>query len=79
MSDKTTTDSEEEIPAIDKTKTSKPSMLVPILVVLILIIGAVFVGLSMTKESENFAKDVKTKQYQAVFLTNGQVYFGKID
>jgi hypothetical protein len=50
------------------------------LVVLVLVI---VVGIIATQRyfdaKDGFAKDIKKSEYQAVFLTNGQVYFGKID
>lgn len=46
-------------------------------VVIIVIIAALVAGFLFMKKGSQFA-DVKKNQYQAVFLTNGQVYFGKI-
>lgn len=54
---------------------------VTLVVVLLLIVLALSFG-AMAKnkmvKKENFSTDIKKNQYQAVFLTNGQVYFGKI-
>ena len=44
-------------------------------VALLLVAVALYAGLSSPGAE---SKQINTKQYQAVFLTNGQVYFGKI-
>lgn len=45
----------------------------------VVLIVAVIVGITMfVKPAQTGQAAVKTNQYQAVFLTNGQVYFGKI-
>lgn len=51
-----------------------------IIVLLLLLLGGGF-GVFMryqTNQKHNYASDVKKNQFQAIFLTNGQVYFGKI-
>src|SRR6201985_2895939 len=55
------------------------SMMAKILVVLLIILSVVVLGWFLTKTWSTVASSqaVKDKQYQAVFLTNGQVYFGK--
>jgi hypothetical protein len=49
------------------------SMIVAVVVVLVLVLGGWFAWSNMNGDS-----NVKSGQYQAVFLTNGQVYFGKV-
>lgn len=48
--------------------------------IVLVILAAVVFGFGFMKggPSADRYKDVKQSQYQAVFLTNGQVYFGKI-
>jgi hypothetical protein len=51
-----------------------------ILVVLLIVLSVLLIGGSVVKAFQSVSADqgVKGKQYQAVFLTNGQVYFGKV-
>lgn len=49
-----------------------------VILILILVGAGIFFYLSNDKEDKNFTAEVKSRQYQAVFLTNGQVYFGKL-
>lgn len=49
-----------------------------VFVVLGLTIGGAF-GFNQMMAKKNFATEIDKNKYQAVFLTNGQVYFGKID
>lgn len=67
----------EEPRSLNQFRNNRPPVFVPILVIILIFVG-VFVCLNITKEDKNFANDVKKSRYQAVFLTNGQVYFGKI-
>lgn len=69
-----------EVPAVVKRGVAGGGMLSKLLAIsLILVALAVLVGYAgkaygaMTADTA-----VKTKQFQAVFLTNGQVYFGKV-
>lgn len=51
-----------------------------ILVILLIVVSVLVIfamGLKIFFVRQN-SRDVKKKQYQAVFLTNGQVYFGKM-
>lgn len=48
-------------------------------VAVVVLIGLVYLGASMlTQSKSNPMASVKSNQYQAVFLNNNQVYFGKI-
>ena len=44
-----------------------------------LLLAAVSLWLATGNFTNSEAKQINTKEYQAVFLTNGQVYFGKIN
>lgn len=57
-----------------------PSLASKVLVVLLIIISVLLIGLIASKLflSKETSSAVKANQYQAVFLTNGQVYFGKL-
>jgi hypothetical protein len=46
-------------------------------IVVLIVATVVFMGLLFFRPSPGF--NIDTSKYQAVFLTNGQVYFGKID
>lgn len=46
--------------------------------IIVVIIVALLAGAMMWKKNKSEMGQVKKDQYQAVFLTNGQVYFGKI-
>lgn len=50
------------------------AVVVGVLVVVALVIGAML----FTKSSSSNSSAVDTSKYQAIFLTNGQVYFGKL-
>ncbi len=56
-------------------KISLVTVFVPVLILVALLV--VFLGQS-TNENKGIEKFVKGNQYQAVFLTGGQAYFGKI-
>ncbi|HVE80934.1 MAG TPA: hypothetical protein VNA68_02225 [Candidatus Dormibacteraeota bacterium] len=59
---------------------SKNSTLNTALVVLLIVVSVVatiYLGMRILSTS-NTSKAIKSKQYQALFLTNGQVYFGKL-
>ena len=56
-------------------KSNKPMMIVIIVVVIALVLAGVWFAWS---KMAGGVTGVKTNQYQAVFLTNGQVYFGKV-
>lgn len=51
-----------------------------VLVILLIVLSLLVIGGSLMKGYQAISADqgVKGKQYQAVFLTNGQVYFGKV-
>ena len=59
----------------------RPTVASKILVILLIVASVVFiasVGVSTFFGGSNAGSSVKSKQYQALFLTNGQVYFGKL-
>lgn len=48
-------------------------------IAIITLVGLIFLGGTIISQSNSSSmRDVKTNQYQAVFLSNNQVYFGKI-
>ncbi len=48
-------------------------------IAVIVLVGVILLGASLLSQARSGGmKDVKTGQYQAVFLNNNQVYFGKI-
>jgi hypothetical protein len=53
------------------------------LFIVVIGVALILVAVSLWLATGNFtnaqAKQINNKEYQAVFLTNGQVYFGKID
>lgn len=52
----------------------------PIAAIIILVVVVLaIVGQQMMARQNSFAQDVQKDKFQAVFLTNGQVYFGKIN
>ena len=55
---------------------SRLLLLVAMIVVLAIVVGALGWSLSNSKNNED--KTINTKEFQALFLTNGQVYFGKL-
>jgi hypothetical protein len=61
-------------------KTSKaPWIILAVIVVVLAVLGLVFRGQIFGKKTGSMGSgSAKTANYQAVFLTNGQVYFGKI-
>ncbi|MBU1177625.1 hypothetical protein KJ903_00225 [Patescibacteria group bacterium] len=60
-------------------KAKNPTVLIIILlVVVVLVLGAV-IAYPKVKDSMDKKKSEKETVYHAVFLTNGQVYFGKMD
>lgn len=59
-------------------KSTSSNATIAIVLAIVAILVVAFIGLGLMKQDKTFNSDVKTKQYQAVFLTNGQVYFGKI-
>lgn len=56
---------------------SKKMVLVAVLVVALIVVGLV-AWMAMKQMGGGAANMVKGNQYQALFLTNGQVYFGKL-
>jgi hypothetical protein len=62
-----------------KNKKRLPSWLNRLLVIgLAVLVGLVLLWLVYTKINGSESKEINGNQYQAVFLTNNQVYFGKI-
>lgn len=49
------------------------------LIAALIVIAAIVVGVLSFLGTGTFANKIQKDKYQAVFLTNGQVYFGKID
>jgi hypothetical protein len=70
-----------EIPPIDEPKKRRSFKKGIILAVVILaLLAAAFFGWSAWSKAQNSAKTaINTSEYQAVFFTNGQVYFGKLE
>ena len=56
----------------------KRSVLCGGVVAIVVVLAAVGLWASTANNSFDENKSINTKEYQAVFLTNGQVYFGKI-
>jgi len=54
--------------------------IVMLVVVVIVVVGVIWWGVSMHRDAKTNSESsaVNTSEYQAVFLTNGQVYFGKL-
>lgn len=52
---------------------------ISIVILVVFLIGLAWFGKMYMTKHETFAGQVQKDRYQAVFLTNGQVYFGKID
>ncbi len=48
------------------------------IIVVIVVIAALAACKMFVTDKNSFTKQIQGNQYQAVFLTNGQVYFGKI-
>lgn len=60
-------------------KSSKaPWIILAVIVVVLAVLGVVFRGQIFGKKSGSMSSGTGKSNYQAVFLTNGQVYFGKI-
>ena len=72
------TSSTAPVPSMKRSKTKNPMIKMGVIaasVVIILLIG--FYGVQMVSHNETM-KGVNSSEYQAVFLTNGQAYFGKV-
>ena len=72
------TSSTATVPSMKRSKSKNPIIIMGIIaasVVAILLIG--FYGVQMVSHNETM-KGVNSSEYQAVFLTNGQAYFGKV-
>ncbi len=69
-------------PVESESKLKKPWVIGVIIIVVILLVGVV--GWSLTRSGSNgggvgsSSIDIDSGKYQAVFFTNGQVYFGKL-
>src|ERR1700694_3259032 len=59
-------------------QTSKVSNSLLMVIILILVVLIGFGGLFMWMKKNSGLQGVETNHYQAVFLTNSQVYFGKL-
>lgn len=57
----------------------KSSKLATVLVTVLLIIAALAAGLYLLKSNGNHDSSFDNSKFQAVFLSNGQVYFGKLN
>ena len=68
------------VPAARAAVAESGNTLVRVLVVLLIVVSVAVLGWFAVKTFNAATADsaVKSKQYQAVFLTNGQVYFGKV-
>ncbi|MDB5178200.1 MAG: hypothetical protein JWN01_143 [Patescibacteria group bacterium] len=68
-----------DIPAAPKAQAGTSNPLSKVLAILLILVSVVTLGWFGNKAYSAMTADgaVKAKQYQAVFLTNGQVYFGK--
>ncbi len=62
--------------AAPKKSDKKKKILAAIVIIVIVILGGL--GLWMLKTSDNTASAIDGSKYQAIFFTNGQVYFGKL-
>lgn len=58
-----------------KNSVSTQILVILLIILSVLLIGAIAMKIFLVHPA---ARDIKSKQYQALFLTNGQVYFGKI-
>lgn len=70
-----------EVPAVTRTESrSSSGNLSKVLAILLIAVSIGALGWFTTRAYKAVTADaaVKSKQYQAVFLTNGQVYFGKL-
>lgn len=56
---------------------SKKRFIIPIVIVLVVLVLGIVAWLTMSK-SQNAGTGIDSSKYQAVFFTNGQVYFGKL-
>jgi hypothetical protein len=65
----------------DKKSSKLPWIILVVVVVILAVVGFLFRDKLFSKggESKPAASSTKLSGYQAVFLTNGQVYFGKIE
>jgi hypothetical protein len=68
------------VPSQPHSTFTKPTLASKVLVVLLIIVSVLIIGTIGARGLAAATADapVKEKQYQAVFLTNGQVYFGKL-
>lgn len=62
-----------------KSRSNKTVLWLVIVALLIFILGAVAVVGYKLYNAKSITSEVKSGKFQAVFLTNGQVYFGKIE
>ncbi|HSX02926.1 MAG TPA: hypothetical protein VLI05_06485 [Candidatus Saccharimonadia bacterium] len=70
----------EHSPALASVANASSSLLNKLLSIALILAALTFMGYYATRAIGSLTADsaVKGKQYQAVFLTNGQVYFGKV-
>lgn len=67
-------------PAVRRDSVSQNSLLNKIVMIALLVVAVAVLGWLLSKAYGSVTADsaVKGKQFQALFLTNGQVYFGKV-
>jgi len=65
-------------PRVTKTKKSWKRRLIPPFIGIILIVIVAALGWSAWSNAQSAATAIDGSKYQAVFFTNGQVYFGKL-
>jgi hypothetical protein len=69
-----------EIPPFDqpKKRRSLKRILLPIIILIVILVIGFFGWSAWSKSNANATTGIDTSKYQAVFFTNGQVYFGKL-
>src|SRR6266536_6067052 len=67
----------DEVPALHHAGVMQPSLASKVLVILLIVVSILVIGFMGTQLLGNSKAEstVKTNEYQALFLTNGQVYF----
>ncbi len=67
-----------EVASVTANKSGIVGKLLVISLIVVSIAVTAFVGMAIFNDTEGEVDLVKTDQYQAVFLSDGQIYFGKI-
>jgi len=67
----------ESVKRVDSRGASKLVSLVTTVLVVLILAGGIWLAMA-NRNSDDSDKAVNTKEFQALFLTNGQVYFGKL-